>query len=69
MRRPLVGATFIGSHGLGGGGHAHGDHPYRVSGVLAPCGCVLDRLILTSTESVWQVHEPPRPTTPKTWKS
>jgi putative ABC transport system permease protein len=57
MPAPLVGATFIGSHGLGGGGHAHGDHPYRVSGVLAPCGCVLDRLILTSTESVWQVHE------------
>ena len=55
--QPLVGATFIGSHGLGGGGHAHGDHPYRVSGVLAPCGCVLDRLILTSTESVWLVHE------------
>ena len=57
---PLVGATFIGSHGLGGsggGGHAHGDHPYRVSGVLAPCGCVLDRLVLTSTESVWAVHE------------
>lgn len=54
---PLVGATFVGSHGLGGGGHAHGDHPYRVSGVLAPCGCVLDRLILTSTESVWMVHE------------
>ena len=57
---PLVGATFIGSHGLGGsggGGHAHGNHPYRVSGVLAPCGCVLDRLILTSTESVWMVHE------------
>src|SRR3989344_5740184 len=54
---PLVAATFIGSHGLGGGGHAHGNHPCRVSGVLAPCGCVLDRLILTSTESVWMVHE------------
>ena len=25
--QPLVGATFIGSHGLGGGGHAHGDNP------------------------------------------
>ena len=54
---PLLGTTFIGSHGLGGAGHAHGSHPYRVSGVLAPCGCALDRLILTSTESVWQVHE------------
>ncbi|GAA4421271.1 ABC transporter permease [Acidovorax lacteus] len=53
----LVGATFIGTHGLGGGGHAHGDHPYTVTGVLAPCGCALDRLILTSTESVWAVHE------------
>jgi putative ABC transport system permease protein len=53
----LPGAQFVGSHGLGGGGHAHGDQPYTVAGVLAPCGCVLDRLILTSTESVWQVHE------------
>ena len=54
---PLVGTRFVGSHGLGAGGHAHGDQPYRVAGVLAPCGCVLDRLILTATESVWQVHE------------
>jgi putative ABC transport system permease protein len=53
----LLGSQFIGQHGLGGGGHAHGDHPYTVVGVLAPCACVLDRLILTSTESVWQVHE------------
>ncbi len=52
-----VGAQFIGTHGLGGGGHDHGDNPYRVTGVLAPCGCVVDRLIVTSTESVWQVHE------------
>ena len=52
-----VGQAFIGNHGLGGGGHAHGDTPYRVTGVLAPCGCVADRLILTGLESVWQVHE------------
>lgn len=52
-----VGTAFTGSHGLAPGGHAHGDKPYRVTGVLAPCGCVLDRLILTSMESVWQVHE------------
>lgn len=51
------GEQFVGNHGLGGGGHAHGDTPYRITGVLAPCGCVLDRLILTSSESVWQVHE------------
>jgi putative ABC transport system permease protein len=52
-----VGDRFAGSHGLGSGGDAHGTTPYTVSGVLAPCGCVLDRLVLTATESVWQVHE------------
>lgn len=52
-----VGGQFAGAHGLGAGGEEHGDEPYRVSGVLAPCGCVLDRLVLTSSESVWRVHE------------
>jgi len=52
-----TGTSFVGSHGLGAGGHEHGDDPYRVTGVLAPCGCVVDRLVLTATESVWQVHE------------
>ncbi len=53
----LLGRTFFGTHGLAPGGEEHGGHPYRVAGVLAPCGCVLDRLVLTATESVWQVHE------------
>ena len=39
-----VGNSFIGSHGLGASGHEHGDNPYRVTGILAVCGCVLDRL-------------------------
>ncbi len=52
-----VGGLFAGAHGLGAGGEEHGDEPYRVSGVLAPCGCVLDRLVLTASESVWRVHE------------
>ena len=52
-----VGDSFAGSHGLGGGGHAHGQTPYAVTGVLAPSGSVMDRLILTPTESVWRVHE------------
>ncbi len=51
-----VGAQFAGAHGLGAGGEQHGTL-YSVSGVLAPCACVLDRLVLTATESVWQVHE------------
>ncbi len=52
-----VGAAFVGAHGLGTGGAVHEQTPYAVSGVMAPCACVLDRLVLTATESVWQVHD------------
>ena len=52
-----VGAKFAGAHGLGEGGDEHENEPYQVVGVLAPTGTVIDRLILTSVESVWQVHE------------
>lgn len=52
-----VGDTFTGTHGLAAGGHAHGQYPYTVTGILARNGSVLDRLVLTPTESVWQVHE------------
>lgn len=51
------GQLFVGIHGLGAGGYAHDATPYIVTGILAPCGCVLDRLALTSTESVWKVHD------------
>ena len=52
-----TGDGFAGAHGLAGGGDAHGERPYVVTGVLAPCGCVADRLILTGSESVWEVHD------------
>jgi putative ABC transport system permease protein len=52
-----IGSTFVGAHGLGQGGHVHGDSRYTVVGILAPAGGVLDRLVLTDTESVWKVHE------------
>ena len=52
-----LGDGFYGAHGLGAGGAVHEEVAYRVSGVLAPCACVLDRLALTATESVWQVHD------------
>jgi putative ABC transport system permease protein len=51
------GQPFVGNHGLGATGHAHGEAPYTLVGVLQKCDCVLDRLVLTPTESVWQVHE------------
>ncbi len=52
-----VGARFSGSHGLAPGGPEHDDSPYTVVGVLAPTGGVIDRLVLTSLESVWLAHE------------
>ncbi len=52
-----LGDAFVGSHGLVGADFTHGDHPYRVVGVLARTGTVIDRLVLTSIESVWQVHD------------
>lgn len=52
-----VGARFFGAHGLAAGGAVHEDAEYRVVGVLAPTGTVLDRLILTDLASVWFVHE------------
>lgn len=52
-----VGASFFGSHGLAREGEEHGDAPFIVTGVLQPSGTVLDRLLLTSVESVWKVHE------------
>lgn len=55
-----VGDGFAGVHGVGGGeGDEHHEHPYEVVGVLKPTGTVLDRIILTAIESVWEVHEEP----------
>lgn len=54
-----VGGAFAGAHGVSGEGDEHRDRPYRVVGVLKPTGTVLDRLILTAVESVWEVHEDP----------
>ncbi|HSH91793.1 MAG TPA: ABC transporter permease [Ramlibacter sp.] len=52
-----IGDAFTGNHGVGGGGDEHGNAPYKVTGVLERCGCVVDRLVLTSSESIWHVHE------------
>ncbi len=51
-----VGDTFFSAHGLSAGGEAHEEHPIEVVGVFAETGSVLDRLLLTSIETVWDVH-------------
>ncbi len=51
------GDEFAGSHGISVGSHDHEQHNYKVTGILAPQGNVLDRLVLTSIESVWLTHD------------
>jgi len=56
-----TGARFAGTHGLAEAGASHAQHPYEVVGILAPTGTVVDRLVLTSLESVWEVHADHKP--------
>ncbi|MFN3591690.1 MAG: FtsX-like permease family protein, partial [Thermaurantiacus sp.] len=52
-----IGQRFFGTHGLGDDtGHVHEEVPYTVTGILGPTGTVIDRLILTSVEAVWDAH-------------
>ncbi len=57
----VPGSSFDGAHGLEEGGRSHDSHPYEVVGVLEATGTVIDRLILTSLESVWDLHAPAVP--------
>lgn len=53
-----VGDHFTPTHGFSddGDGHEHENEHYNVTAVLKPSGTVLDRLILTSFESVNETH-------------
>lgn len=53
-----VGQRFIGSHGMSADelAQGHDQVPFIVTGILKPSGSVIDRLILTSIETVWDVH-------------
>ena len=56
-----LGATFAGQHGLDGAGHAHDEDNYTVVGIFEASDTVLDRLLITTLESVWLVHGESRP--------
>ena len=52
-----LGDTFISSHGLiDGGGEGHEDHPFEVVGILNPSGTVIDQLLISNLESIWDAH-------------
>jgi putative ABC transport system permease protein len=54
----VIGTTVVGQHGLdsAGAGGGHDAHPLMVTGILAPTGTILDRLVVTSLEAVWMAH-------------
>lgn len=55
-----IGSTFVSSHGLIQNEiDIHDEKPFVVSGILASTGTVVDHLIITNLESIWEVHEHP----------
>jgi putative ABC transport system permease protein len=51
-----IGATFNSTHGEDARGQVHESAPYKVVGIMKPSGTVLDQLLLTSIESIWDIH-------------
>jgi putative ABC transport system permease protein len=55
--RASLGSTFLAAHGLAdASGEPHGQHPYRIVGVLARTGTLVDQLVLTDLGSYWIAH-------------
>ncbi|WP_425236778.1 ABC transporter permease [Ulvibacterium sp.] len=53
-----MGDSFVSSHGLASsGGEAHEEHPFVVTGILKSTGTVVDQLLITNLESIWEVHD------------
>ncbi len=53
-----LGDRFYSSHGFNEGDLTHDEgEKFEVVGILEAHGSVIDKLILTSTESIWAVHE------------
>ena len=52
-----LGDELVSSHGLRETGEAHDDEYFKVVGLLEPSNSVIDQLIVTSPESVWDIHD------------
>ncbi len=53
-----VGDNFISSHGLASSSNeAHEEHPFIVKGILKSTGTVVDQLLITNLESIWEAHD------------
>ena len=51
-----IGDDLISSHGLRETGESHEDLSFKVVGLLEPSNSVIDQLIITLPQSVWDVH-------------
>ena len=51
-----LGDTFYSAHGLTDQTDIHKDKVFTVAGILAPSQSVVDQLILTPMQSIWDVH-------------
>ena len=51
-----IGDDLISSHGLRETGESHDDKSFKVVGLLEPSNSVIDQLIITLPQSVWNVH-------------
>ena len=47
---------LMSSHGLRETGEAHSDQLFKIVGLLEPSNSVIDQLIVTSPESIWDLH-------------
>ena len=52
-----LGDELISSHGLREPGQSHDEGTFKVVGLLKPSNSVIDQLIITSPQSVWDIHE------------
>ena len=52
-----IGDTFVTSHGLSEGGHAHEGNPLTVVGILKKTNTSYDNVIFTHIETVWATHD------------
>lgn len=53
-----VGDNFISSHGLASSSNeAHEEHPFILKGILKSTGTVVDQLLITPLESIWEAHD------------
>jgi putative ABC transport system permease protein len=52
-----IGDSFASNHGLNAEGDEHDHAKFKVVGIFKPSNTVLDQLIVTSTQSIWEVHE------------